>query len=175
MMLLKIIINSEKKNFSFKILFGFIKLILLINAIYSTRNVYINTDFPIIALTSFQFLFIYIGLKLCLMFRTITYLKTVSNWKIFASSILTSLLLLFTNLSICNNSLEIAQQISFIQLPLQLITLFSLKRKINISFITKLLPVSIYYFGRSHMQNVNVHFHSSQFIIIHNHSKLTCT
>ena len=135
-------ISSLEKNFPNKIIYGFVKLILLINAVYSTKNVYMNTDFPIIALTSFQFLFIYIGLKLCLTLKAIAYPKTISNFKIFISSILTSLFVLFTNLSICNNSLEIAQQLSFLQLPLQLISLLSFK-KMTISFFTKLLPVCI--------------------------------
>ena len=132
-----------------EILFGLFKLLLLVLHVYSIKYAYINTSFPIIALTSFQFLFVYIGLKLCKSIDLFKYqqannhkFKSISSSKIISTTIFFSLYTLFSYVSNCSNSLQISQQIFFIQLPIQFI-LLNYFRDFKISKICIILSVSL--------------------------------
>lgn len=121
------------------LLITILKLILSISIVFSVKFIYINFSFPIIALTSLQFFFIFIGCMLCLKLGLFTY-KKVSIRHVIVSALLLGGFVATSNFSNDYNSIQVAQQFNFIQLPLILVILSILNKR---SYSAKIKLISV--------------------------------
>ena len=132
--------NSIDLNKTFLIV-SLLKLILSILTVFCVKFNYINFNLPIIVLTCGQFLFIFIGIVVLLKLGKITH-KKIALKEIFLSTILFGFSVLFGNFSIDFNSIQVAQQFKFLQLPFMLIILTILNKQ-SFSYKIKILSVCL--------------------------------
>ena len=116
------------------------RLALSILVVYLVKYAYINYDFPIIGLTYLQLIFAFVGCVAGVYLGLIQHKRL--PWRdIFVSTFFFTGFFVSTNLSWDINSLQVAQQMTFIQIPLFLVLQFVLNKQ-NCSMKIKLISVS---------------------------------
>ena len=122
------------------LLVSLVRLALSILVVYLVKYAYINYDFPIVGLTYLQLIFAFIGCVAGVYLGLIQHKRL--PWRdIFISTFCFTGFFLFTNLSWDINSLQVAQQMSFIQIPLFLAIQFVLNKQ-DCSMKLKLISVN---------------------------------
>lgn len=122
------------------LLVSLVRLALSILVVYLVKYAYINYDFPIVGLTYLQLIFAFIGCVAGVYLGLIQHKRL--PWRdIFISTFCFTGFFIFTNLSWDINSLQVAQQMSFIQIPLFLAIQFVLNKQ-DCSMKLKLISVN---------------------------------
>lgn len=134
--------KSDDLTKSFVVI-SLLKLIFSISTVYCIKYNYMNFSLPIILLTSGQFLFLFFAVSILIKLGKYSGNKQFSFKEIAISSFLLCFSVISTNFSIDYNSIQVAQQFTFIQLPLMLIILTYFNNQ-SFSYKIKLLSVCIY-------------------------------